>query len=231
VKLILATLVSSVALIGAAQAADAIVYETPEPVAPVVPEVYSWTGWYFGAFGGLGAGDAEFEATDGTNNVSVDVSAGGAFGGGQAGFDWQTGNWVFGAVADIAVTNYGADAVLSGVAGNASAESQLDYLGTVRARAGWAMDRTLFYGHGGFAYGRMDQNVSIGGTTVFDGDTTKTGWTLGAGVEHAFTDNLSFQTEYSYVDLGEDEVFSGGGVTVNEDTRFHMIKAAVNFRF
>jgi outer membrane immunogenic protein len=220
-----------VALVGAAHAADAIVYETPEPMAPVVPEVYSWTGWYFGAFGGVGTGDAELNATDGTDDLSVDISSSGAFGGGQAGFDYQTGNWVFGAVADIAATSYGADAELSGDFGEASAESQLDYLGTVRARAGWAMDRTLFYGHGGFAYGKMDQEVRIGDDTVFEGDTTKTGWTVGAGIEHAFTDNLSFQTEYSYVDLGDDEVFSGGGVTVEEDTSFHMIKAAVNFRF
>jgi outer membrane immunogenic protein len=231
-KLLIATLVSSVALVGAARAADAIVYDVPAPAAPVVPENYNWTGWYVGVFGGLGAGDSEFALDDGDDfDGTVDVSARGAFGGAQIGADWQTGNWVFGAVADIAATNFGAEISSGGGLGDNSLESSLDYLGTVRARAGYAFDRTLFYAHGGWAYGQMSQTVVLDGTTVFDDDVGKSGYTVGAGVEHAFTDRLSFQTEYSYIDLGEDDVFSDGTASLREDNSFHMIKAAINFRF
>lgn len=108
----------------------------------------------------------------------------------------------------------------------------MKYLGTVRARLGYAaFDRALIYAHGGFAYGETDQEVRAGGTTLFDDSTSKAGWTIGAGLEYALTDHLSFQTEYSYVDLGEDDVFSGGGITVSEDLKFHAVKAAVNYRF
>lgn len=230
-KIVLAALVSSVALMGAAHAADAVVYDVPDPVAPVVPEVYNWTGWYIGAFGGIGAGDIDFDAAGGGTTGSLDISGSGAIGGGQIGADYQMGNWVFGAVADIAATNFGGEVTTTGGFGTGYAESRLDYLGTVRGRIGYAFDRTLFYGHGGWAYGQVENTVSAGGTTLFSGEEHRNGYTVGLGVEHAFTDRLSFQTEYSYVDLGDDEVFNNGALAVNEDVRFHTIKAAINFRF
>lgn len=228
-KLVIAALISSVAFIGAANAADVVFNEPP---VPMVEEVaFSWSGFYVGAFGGLSTGDAEFEATDGIDSVGIDISASGAFGGAQIGYDWQVGAWVFGAVADIAATNYGADIDVDGAFGDASAESELQYLGTVRGRLGYAVDRTLFYGHGGYAYGEMEQNIDLGGTTVFDESQGKSGFVVGGGIEHAFTDRISFQTEYSYVDLGSDEVFEEDDFSVEEDTNFHSIKAAINFRF
>jgi len=231
-KLLIATLVSSVALVGAARAADAIVYDAPAPAAPVVPENYDWSGWYIGVTGGLGAGDSEFALDDGDDfDGSIEASARGVFGGVQIGADWQTGNWVFGAVADIAATNYGPEISSDGDLGDNSLESSLDYLGTVRARAGYAFDRTLFYAHGGWAYGQMSQTVVFDGTTVFDDDVGKNGYVVGLGVEQAITDRISFQSEYSYVDLGEDDVFSDGASSLSEDTRFHMFKAGINFRF
>ena len=62
---------------------------------------------------------------------------------------------------------------------------------------GFVADRALFYGHGGFAYGETEQEISAGGTTLFSDSTRKTGWVIGAGLEYAFTNNVSFQTEYS----------------------------------
>lgn len=231
-KLLIATLVSSTALIGAARAADAVVYDVPAPAAPVVPENYDWSGWYVGLTGGLGVGDTRFGLDDGDAfDGRIDASARGFFGGAQIGADWQTGNWVFGAVADIAATDYGIDIESGGALGDNALESSLDYLGTVRARAGYAFDRTLFYAHGGWAYGQMSQTVVLDGTTVFDDDVGKSGYVVGLGVEQAFTDRISFQSEYSYVDLGEDAVFSDGAASLSEDTSFHMFKAAINFRF
>ena len=227
-KLVIATLLSSAALVGAAHAADAVVYDAP---VPVVIATYDWTGFYFGAYGAVGTGDSDLFATDGFDAATVDVSASGGFFGAQIGYDWQNGNFVFGGVADIAATNYGTDVNFNEAFEGVSASSELNYLGTVRARLGYAMDRTLFYGHGGFAYGQSNQNVWLDGVEIWDDDVSKTGWTIGAGMEYAFTDRLSLQTEYSYVDLGNSTLFDDGEFLVEDDVSFHMIKAALNFRF
>lgn len=222
-KRILLTAAFSAAVVSGAYAADAIIEQAPElPVAAT----YNWTGAYIGAFGGITAGENDYEF-GGTTPTSLDVSSSGALGGIQLGYDYQVGQWVFGAVADLAFTNHEASIGGAGLEAN----SELKYLGTVRARAGYAFDRTLFYGHGGFAYGESEYEVKDSFGTIASGDKSRTGFTVGAGIEYAFTDQISFQTEYSYVDLGKDDIYSDVSLTAREDLSFHMIKAAVNFRF
>jgi len=240
-KLLLASAALSI-LAAPAFAADAVIYE-PTPAAPVAERfAYDWTGFYIGGFGGIATGDFDYAAgpLGGPDALFVDTSASGAFGGVQAGYDWQMGSWVFGAVADIAKTNIdnGLSGTIPGL-GSVSAESELEYLGTVRARAGYAFDRALVYAHGGWAYGKTEQTISItdaaGVTDSVSGSTSRNGWTVGAGVEYALTDSISFGTEYAYTDLGNKDVFADDlaavGAYVNEDVRIHTIKAAVTFRF
>jgi len=222
-------------LTGSSFAADAVYGEVPAaPVAEVAPAAFSWTGPYIGVFGGAATGDFEYEAgpTGGDPVLGLDVSGSGFVGGAQVGYDWQSGNWVFGAVADIAFSTHSADisADIAGL-GSAEAESELNYLGTVRARAGYAFDRALVYAHGGFAYGETEQTITAGGTELFNESQTRTGWTVGAGVEFAVTNRVSIGTEYSYVDLGDERVFDDAGVFVDEDVAFHTVKALINVRF
>jgi len=220
---------------GSAFAADAVYGDVPAaPVAEVAAESFDWTGLYLGAFGGVSTGDFKYEAgpTGGDPLGGIDISGGGFIGGAQVGYDWQIGNWVIGGVADIAATNHDADisADIDGF-GSAEAESKLKYLGTVRARAGYSFDRTLVYGHGGFAYGETEQKIDLGGTELFNESQGRTGWTAGAGVEFAVTNRISVGTEYSYVDLGEERVFEDAGIFVDEDVAFHSVKALLNVRF
>jgi len=230
-KRILFAFAGVLSLSTASFAADAIVYE-PAPAPEVAPVAFTWTGFYVGGFGGITAGNYEFEGSDGTDSVNLDVSGDGAFAGGQVGYDWQYNQFVIGAVADIAWTNHEAEINASGFGTDASASSELNYLGTVRARLGYSMfDRALIYAHGGYVYGETEQEVSVGGTEFFDNSEDKSGYVVGGGLEFAVTDKLSIQTEYSYVDLGSDNIYSDGGATVSEDLDFHAVKAAVNFRF
>ncbi len=238
-KFLLASVAASVFAVPAI-AADAIVYADPAPAQPVAERfAYDWNGLYIGGIGGLGTGDFDYAGgfVGGPEDISGSVSAGGAFGGVQVGYDWQVGSWVFGAVADIAKTNIEADASLTDGTDTLSASSELDYLGTVRGRVGYAFDRALVYAHGGYAYGRTEQNINLSGADFFDGRTRRDGYAVGGGIEYAVTDMISIGTEYSYVDLGTKDVFVGdlgfGGddVFINEDVKFHQIKAAVNFRF
>jgi outer membrane immunogenic protein len=229
---------------GEAFAADAVVYE-PVPVPPTVSapveERFQWTGPYIGVFGGFAVGDMEYDTrqifADGNPpplDGEFEISASGFLGGIQAGYDWQfADSWVVGAVADIAASSYGASITASFDGTEVfDGQSELKYLGTVRARLGHTWDRTLLYAHGGFAYGKTEQSLTIGGTTVVNEEQTRTGWTAGVGIEHAITNRISFGTEYAYVDLGSKQVLDNGeGLTIHEDVAFHTLKAFVNFRF
>lgn len=229
--IVAALAVSSLFVAKGALAADAVAYEA----TPVAAEAaaYDWTGPYIGINAGITTGDFDYSAGPAGGPVLLDgsVSGSGFIGGIQAGYDWQFGQWVVGAVADIAFANHEASLSANIGGGSISADSQLNYLGTVRARAGYAFDRALVYGHGGFAYGETEQTVSFNGVDVFNESNSRTGWTIGAGLEYAITDRISFGTEYSYVDLGKDRIFSDPISFVDEDVAFHTVKATINFRF
>jgi len=80
------------------------------------------------------------------------------------------------------------------------------FLATVRGRAGIAFDRSLIYVTGGVAFGELKTTDTTGFPLLYIDTTTatthRTGWTLGAGAEHAFNNNWSVKAEYLYVDLG-----------------------------
>lgn len=228
-----AILASTVSIFAtAALAADIAPYE-PTPTA-YTPAFYDWSGAYVGLHAGLATGDFDYEAGPygGPAMLDASISGSGFIGGGQVGYDFQSGAWVFGAVADIAFSSYSAEVEASMGGLELSAESELKYLGTVRGRIGRAFDRALFYGHGGLAYGETEQTVSFGPDSL-DFSQTRLGWTIGAGMEYALTDRVSFGTEYSYVDLGSEEIINSAAddLFVEEDLSFHTIKALVNFRF
>src|SRR5690606_15862183 len=112
-------------------------------------QTYNWTGFYVGLSGGAATGDMDLFNPFGPG--SFPISASGFIGGVQAGYNWQfQNNFVLGAVADISASNY------SAALGFEDAELELIYLGTVRARAGYAWARALVYAHGGFAYGEVE---------------------------------------------------------------------------
>jgi outer membrane immunogenic protein len=250
--------VSVVALTTNVFAADAIVEEVP---VAVLVESYDWTGFYVGVNGGYGGGDFEHPfGVDAFNpeeddfqrilDGSLDISASGFLGGGQVGYNWQSGQWVFGAEADIQASNIKGELSANistpddfgGFDAEAEAGTKLDYFGTIRARIGFLpVERLLVYGTGGFAYGRTESYISasIEGDTVFDESTksNRTGWTIGGGAEYAFTDNWSLKTEYLYTDLGSEDVVSGPLFSdfiegsLESDVKFHTVRAGLNYKF
>ena len=93
--------------------------------------------------------------------------------------------------------------------------------GSIRARAGYAFDRMLFYGTAGVAFGEFGGNFQIYGNdtnlaTFYGGDqltTTRVGWTLGGGVEYAINRRWSVTGEYRYSDFGHLTNFAAAGST------------------
>lgn len=239
-KIVSCALVSLSLLAGAANAADLVMSE-PAPAPPVQPKpaTFNWTGPYIGVFGAVAGGTNSYRIQAGPpdQNPPVafsDTASGGLFGA-QIGYDYQFNQIIVGGLADIAASTYSARISASVGGASAEAKSDLKYLGTVQARLGYAMNNLLLYAHGGLAYGKTKQTITFGGTQVFSESGTKTGYVVGAGVEYAFTKHLSFETEYSYVDLGTDTIFNSlvarTPTTATENVHFHQIKAALNYRF
>ncbi|MDJ1160011.1 porin family protein [Chelatococcus sp. SYSU_G07232] len=204
---------------GAASAAD-LPSRRVAP-APVVP-VFTWTGFYVGVNAGYGFG--EFSKGAGFDDPD------GFIGGGQIGYNYQFGQFVAGLEADIQYADLkGSTSALRFANGNVGrGRGEVEYFGTVRGRVGVAFDRALVYVTGGLAYGETKfSGVDTTAGIAFSKSDTRTGWTLGGGIEYAFTNNLTARAEYLYVDLGDNRYYG-----VNKaGTEFSVVRAGLNYKF
>jgi outer membrane immunogenic protein len=177
-----------------------------EPEAPVyVP--YNWTGFYAGLHAGVvGAGD--IKATDLVTGASAKFNDTDFIGGAHAGYNYEfPQGFVIGLEGDIDYVNLSKTQNFSGATFTESDKFKTDWQGSIRARAGYAFDRILPYVTGGVAFG--DEKFTVSGfdtvTGAFGGSksTTRTGWTVGGGVEYAMTDNILLRAEVRYSDFGK----------------------------
>jgi outer membrane immunogenic protein len=190
------------------------------PYAPV--PYFDWTGLYFGLNGGGSWGHSSHTDTV-NNNVTGDFGTSGGLIGGTLGFNYQIGSWVWGLEGDLDWARIHGSA---GPLNSVKYDSYLQWLGTVRGRVGIAFDRFLPYVTGGVAVGDVKGTVTTP-VTILSGTNTQTGWTLGAGVEYAFTPSLSGKAEYLYVDLGSSSPVAGDTV----DVKSHVVRGGLNWRF
>ena len=229
---------------GGAQAAD-----MPLKAPALTPAPLSWAGWYVG----LNAGVAwERMNADPVSPYAVPVLAGGAptslnnasfIGGGQIGYNWQSGIYVYGLEADF-----------SGLAGShsnflpatvafdgAGVSSRISWLSTVRARAGVTLNNdSLVYLTGGVAFGEVNNAFNFGdtGAPAFVNNKslskTRVGWTVGGGFEHMMTSHWTVGLEGLWVDLGKSTVTINPGGTVKTTTfnnRIAIGRLKLNYKF
>ena len=254
----LALLLATAALSTPAMAADVLVPEPPAPAPYVIEPVTqttTWTGLNLGVQAGVAFGNSDNGANFNTSNpvfgsgVFNDDDNAGFIGGAHIGYDYQfQNNVVVGAVADInyidAETNRSYTTPSNGTF---NSNSDINYLGTVRAKLGYAFDSVLVYGSGGLAYAGVDNDVSApsipGYSFDSNGDDADIGYSVGAGVDVMATQNLSFGVEYLYTNLGSNEQSVTGTNTVTGDTiryttdsndddlDFHTIWAKASYHF
>jgi outer membrane immunogenic protein len=196
--------------------------QAPAMYIPTVAPVYNWGGIYLGLNGGYGFGGSEW--TGGAVS-SGSFSTSGFVVGGTLGFNYQWERFVVGAETDLDFTD---------ISGNGpggfclNCKTSNDWLGTTRARIGYAADRVLFYGTAGAAYGNVQ-------ASAFDttNSSTEVGWTAGAGVEAALADNWTARIEYLYVDLSSGSCTSACGAPTTQAVSFtqNLIRAGVDFKF
>ncbi|MCX5576841.1 outer membrane protein [Kaistia terrae] len=225
-----------------AHAADLTV--VPEDVVIAAPS-FNWTGFYAGVHAGYGKATLDSEMTD-TYGEGNGNKPDGFFGGGQLGYNYQfSNNIVLGIEADAAFADLKDNGALR--IGDrdqyfeVGTRSKITALGTVRARAGYAVDRFLPYVTGGFAWANAESEVYIASnipnaSNVSSSDSQVfTGWTIGAGLEYAVTNNITAKVEYLYADLGSNDFTAnvlGGSGQYNADlSSLQTVKFGLNYKF
>ncbi|MBS0247399.1 MAG: porin family protein [Proteobacteria bacterium] len=202
--------VPAVALSTPASAAD-LPLKAPPPA--YLPTYFTWTGLYAGINGGYGW------------SSSFADNAKGAVYGGQLGYNMQFGGLVAGVEGDFQGTTIKA----TETAGTTTVEGKIPAFATVRGRLGYAFDRMMIYGTGGWAYTRTKLSLSAPGGSV-DGSAWSSGYAIGGGVEWAVWDRWSLKGEYLYVASG-DVTLNVAGATATGSFKYNVVRAGLNYRF
>ena len=220
----------------AAQAADLNYYggykDQPPPQAVPAP---FWQGFYAGGnVGGL------WSTVDAANNVvfftpsvvvqpNQSANLSGLFGGTQAGYNFTTGNFLYGIEADLGwMDNSGSHTfVLPAPANSITVSSKAGWYGDITARGGFVYGDALFYAKGGFAFLTGDVNLATDGVSQSSG--TLTGWTIGAGLEYMINPRWSVKAEYLYFDLSNNNCCFTSTSGFDDRVTMHTVKIGFNF--
>jgi outer membrane immunogenic protein len=198
--------------------------------AQVAPPVYNWTGFYIGANVGGGMMNSPFGVSN-TESLNTFAAATvlnssrlsgengtGAVAGGQFGYNYQQGNWVFGIEGEgfwsgmklnSTSTSFSSNGSIFETSG-ISVTNTSDF--TLAGRLGIAFDRTLIYGKGGWAWGdhKFNSFDTCCGTTpttsTANASGTLDGLLLGIGIEHALMRNVTIKFEYDHINFGSKEL-------------------------
>ena len=225
-------------LMSPALGADLPAY-TKAPVA--VSPLYDWSGFYVGVYGGGGFGNHNLNNANGMGapfaNYTVNYDSSGAIGGGEVGYNWQSGNMVFGVEADGFWSGIKGSDANQFFAGNplvvAIDTTKLQDGASVRARGGIAVDRLLLFFDGGWALGYLNHtNLVPGvGTEVFTNH--RSGLAAGGGIAYAITNNLIGKFEYRYYDFGRfvRNAPTTGVLPYTIDNTYSVVTLGIDYKF
>ncbi len=235
---LLTTALSLFALGGAAAAADL----PPAPQLPPLEAEPAWTGFYAGLnVGGAFGSSRNAFSIAGFGLPTFNTSLAGVVGGGEAGYNWQTGSWVLGLEASFDGSGLSGSRTAPCIpplcaALAASYTQKLPWFGTLRPRIGYALGNWLLYATGGGALGQVDTNATAAvGSFVATNNHSQTrgGWTLGGGVEVELMAGWSAKIEYLYVDLGSRTTTYLLNPPISNASHFsaNVVTAGVNYHF
>lgn len=224
---------SSAVLIGSAAAAD-----MPLKARPADP-VMSWAGPYAGVNAGAVWNHSSFTDVDyfffllptGPGNNFLSNTHVGATAGGLLGYNWQSGNLVYGIEGDA---NWVDDKSTTTVFGPVTASSDLKWISTLRGRVGFTYDpMTLVYATGGVAVARYSDTWGQPGFE-FPNDSTRVGWTAGGGIERMFAPHWIGRVEALYSDFGtKTGTQFGAGQTYRTDFKHSVtqVRGALSYKW
>ena len=235
-KTLLLVTASFVALGAAAPAVAADLAARPYTKAPpMIAAAYDWSGFYIGINGGggsshncwtfAGASEGCHDATGGTV-------------GGQVGYRWQTGPWVFGLEAQGNWADFTGDNISTLFVGDRN-RTRIDAFGLFTGQVGYAWNNVLLYVKGGAAVTDSKYDIFAvpgGGLLASAGNDTRWGGTVGVGLEYGFAPNWSVGLEYDHLFMQDRTVnfvtpagLPAGSDTIRQDV--DLFTARVNFKF
>ena len=236
--------VSSLALAGAAAAADMPIKAAPYAAAPT----WSWAGCYVGGHLAAVEHQDKFDGLEAEEDVPASGSSNQLVfgGGGQIGCNWQDTNLVYGIEGDGTFFKASHDQI-GLIDDDHSYHTQMNWVATLRARAGitaGSMGRTLIFVTGGLALGGakdgvLHSNFNGGVPTILDApEKTLVGWTAGFGAEYLLTQNWTVKAEALYVSFQQNNVsvlgpLSAGSTpyTFNHSHDLMMGRIGMNYKF
>jgi outer membrane immunogenic protein len=230
------------------------------------PPAYNWTGFYIGGTAGWAWGSFDPKSSTSAvpaGEINTDISAinaagmqrikPSAFTGGfEAGYNWQPTNVLFGLEGDIESFHLSGGAntgpvLYHGGAGTftLTSNANTDWLATLRGRLGYAYGTWLFYATGGFAFTDLHGNFSFSETAFGGAETaalsaSKTGYTVGGGVEASLSQQWSVKAEYLFVNFGTASAagIAAGGVLIppypfnhSIDLKANLVRLGLNYHF
>jgi outer membrane immunogenic protein len=208
--------------------------------------VFTWSGFYVGAQVGYAWSEIDTRVSFADLSSAGEFEADGLVGGVHAGFTYQLGSVVAGVEGDIEAAGLKgehrfADLFDAGIVDTLDVETQINVQGSIRARLGFALERALIYATGGVAFANVENTY----TATFNPavpvapdresfESTEWGWTLGAGLEYAVTDNLTGRVEYRYTKfdtIRNAPSDDNPGPSFDNDVEQHTLRAGVSYRF
>jgi outer membrane immunogenic protein len=240
-KKVLLVTASLIALGAAAPALAADLAARPYTKAPaMIAAVYDWSGFYIGANGGWGSSRNSWDAV--APNVAVGPEgshdATGGTVGGQVGYRWQAGTWVFGLEAQGNWADFkGSNASL--LFPGFSNSSKIDAFGLFTGQVGYAWNNALLYVKGGAAVTSDRYRINtLGGVPAgTTGDDTSWGGVVGVGLEYGFAPNWSAAIEYDHMFM-QDKTYTfttpGGGAFFGADRirqDVDLVTVRLNYKF
>lgn len=216
-------------------------------------DLNSWTGFYAGASvgGSFGRMDFSSQTSQAVSQSLFDHDAHGTLVGLQVGANWQfRKHIVIGFEADHSIARIGETVTQvfgpnggPGTGNRIDAETDVDYIQTIRGRIGHAAGRNLFYVTGGMTGMRHNGTSRARLLNAFAADTNTgfhTGSTVGMGFERKLTEKLGFKAEYLWLMSGSSNYVTdltaaaaeGGEVEViGLEYRTNIIRFGLNFHF
>jgi opacity protein-like surface antigen len=217
----------------------------------------NWTGFYFGGFAGTGWGQTDWSFIGPATATSPRMA--GFLGGGEVGWNYQTGAFVFGAEADLGLGglfggrscpntgtqtfNVAAVPTTAGAGTNTfTCNETLRYMATATARVGYSWDRVLIFVKGGGAWIKDDYSAKCNFDSqpgsgafctapVIAASDKRLGWTVGGGFEYALNRFWSAKAEYDYADFGTKRLVFTDGEAADIKKTVNLVKIGVNYRF
>ena len=211
-----------------ALAADMAMKAAP---VPYVAPMYNWSGFYIGINGGWGQSSTRY---DWANFLVRSDNASGGTVGGQIGYNWQAGSWVFGLEAQGNWADFSRSYV-DPFNPAWSVGTKVDGLGLFTGRVGYAANNVLLYVKGGAAVANNSYWAALNNVNFINVSNTRWGASVGAGFEWGFTPNWSFGVEYNHLFLGDTNYnwtnanwrYTNVGIRQDID----LVTARINYRF